>query len=395
MKVGIVGAGSMGAAHALGWRTTDADLVGVFSPRRTPTQAFASQFELTAYDSVDELVDAVDVIDICVPTHHHSAVAMQAAAAGKHILCEKPLARTMEEGRAMVKACADNSVRMMVAHVLRFFPEYQQAHRTIVSGDYGSPAILRLYRHCFTPQSTDNNWFIHTRHSGGVILDLMLHDIDFALWSAGSVNRVYGAYATSATMHATHNIVQDANRAPVEDYNTEHSAIQTANNTTHAAADAAQTSNNKPQTADFCAGEHAIALLEHTNGALSHIEGSWAFPPPTFRMGMEIALERGLLHYDSLESTPLRFYSREENPPTHASAHSSSLFKRHNRTKGHIPQPTNSKPYATEIAAFYDALKNDTAFPISTEEALRSLDTALAILHSAQNNAMCTVGRTP
>ena len=336
MNVGIVGAGSMGAAHAAGWSATNANVTGIYSQHSDRVRALAARFNAAAYDNLERLLADVDIVDICTPTDTHSRLAIRAAKAGVHILCEKPIARTLSEGQAMIEACRDNGVRIMPAHVLRFFPEYQQARQTVVDGRYGAPAVLRLYRHCFSPRVEGDNWFVDRRRSGGVILDLMLHDIDFALWTAGAARRVYAAYARREP-------------SPAED-------------------------------------EHAMVMIEHVGGAISHIEGSWAFPPPTFRMGFEIALESSLLCYDSPHANPLTVYRKRRVAATDAAAGTAAAA-----ADGGVPQPADDSPYAAEIAAFYDALTHNHPFPVDIRDALYAVRVALAAIAAADGGAVQTV----
>ena len=103
MRVGIVGAGSMGAAHARGWAATDAEIVGIAA--RTPASAapLAERYGARVFSDVGALIEAVDVVDVCIPTDLHRPLVERAAAAGKHVLCEKPLALNVADAEAMVE----------------------------------------------------------------------------------------------------------------------------------------------------------------------------------------------------------------------------------------------------------------------------------------------------
>jgi len=316
----------MATLHMQGWRGTEATVVGFYSKGDANATLLADRFKITRYASVDALLKDVDIIDICTPTDTHHELVLQSAAAGAAILCEKPLARTVAQAEAMLDICARNSVRIMVAHVLRFFPQYRHAASVIKGGEYGSPAVLRFYRHCFSPESAHENWFLRRERSGGVILDLMLHDIDIALWSAGPVRRASAAYSAR--------------------------------------------SGNSAQN------EHAVAILEHTNGALSHLEGSWAFPPPTFRMGFEIAFSNHLLTYDSLESEAATYHIYNQLSEG---------------SEGGVPQPSSSAPYIEEIATFYEAIRDNHPFPFDAREGLEALRVAHALTKAAERGTIETV----
>src|SRR5262249_16866508 len=124
MKVGIVGAGSMGTAHAAAWtalRSVGAELVGIIANRSDGSaDPLATQYGLHVYDRFEDLLAEVDVIDLCVPTDLHRTMAIQAAKAGKHIVCEKPIALELADGRAMIDTCRSAGVRLFIAMVLRF-----------------------------------------------------------------------------------------------------------------------------------------------------------------------------------------------------------------------------------------------------------------------------------
>jgi predicted dehydrogenase len=260
LKVGIVGSGSMGQVHAAAWAQTPAKLIGIHSRDAARVQQLTDRYQLAAYDSLDGLLADVDVIDICTPTHLHYDMVVQAAQAGKQIICEKPLARTYADAQAMVRICQQQGVQLLVAHVVRFFPEYARAKALIDQGVIGDVAVVRLTRAAYQPQVTGDNWFLDAAKSGGMILDLMIHDFDYARWVAGEVRSVY-----------TRSIRGRDPQAP-EDY--------------------------------------AIALLQHTSGAISNIEGGWAYPPPLFRTALEVAGSAGLIEHPAESSHPLTVHKK-------------------------------------------------------------------------------------
>src|SRR3970040_2479662 len=104
MKVGIVGVGFMGTTHAAAWAETDARLTGFAAETTDEAQRLAAQSGARVYPDLKALLDAVDVVDICAPTHLHYQMVLAAAAAGKHVVCEKPLARTLAPGQEMIAA---------------------------------------------------------------------------------------------------------------------------------------------------------------------------------------------------------------------------------------------------------------------------------------------------
>lgn len=324
MKIGIIGTGSMGKTHAAGWAETPATIGGFVGKTVAHVQSLAKQYRAQAYPTFEAMLADVDVVDICTPTHLHHPQVLQAAAAGKHIICEKPLARTVAQGKEMIAACRDAGVKLLVAHVVRFFPEYVRAKEIVAAGGIGQPAVLRLSRGTFRPQKIMDNWFANLKKSGGVMLDLMIHDFDYARWVAGDVVRVF------------------AKNAPVE---------------------------------------HGLVILTHKNGVLSHVDGSWAFPPPHFHTRFEIAGSDGWLAFDAEKNIPisLNVHQPQNNAPD-------------------VPAPgilLDENPYTTQIKAFYRALAEDAPVPVSAADGLAALQISLAAIESARSGMPITLPELP
>ena len=96
MRVGIVGTGFMGSTHAAAWSATEATLAGFVSEDIVTAQNLVQQHQAILYPDLGTMMADVDVVDICTPTHLHYGMVLAAAAAGKHVVCEKPLARTVD-----------------------------------------------------------------------------------------------------------------------------------------------------------------------------------------------------------------------------------------------------------------------------------------------------------
>ena len=126
LKLGIVGAGGMGRVHTTAWQTTPAQVVGYRDIRPERAENYAERYGGRAYGSLDALLADVDFVSCTTPTDVHYEVVMAAARAGKHVICEKPLARTLAQGREMVAACRAAGVKLLVGQVVRFFPEYDR-----------------------------------------------------------------------------------------------------------------------------------------------------------------------------------------------------------------------------------------------------------------------------
>ena len=147
----------------------------------------AKRYSVKVYPSLDAMLPDVDVVDICSPTHLHHEMALKATVASKHIVCEKPLAAYTEQAQEIVNACRKAGVQLLVAHVVRFFPEYALAHAAVRQGQIGKPGVIRLHRGSYRPKKPAGNWFLDEDKSGGILMDLMIHDYDYACWIAGEV----------------------------------------------------------------------------------------------------------------------------------------------------------------------------------------------------------------
>src|SRR5512143_2370929 len=114
MRVGIAGVGFMGTTHAAGWAATDAEIAGFCAEASQGAEKLAQSHPARVYSDYAALLNAADVIDICTPTYLHYEMVLQAAAAGKHVICEKPLARTATQAQEMIRACRAAGVKVFV-----------------------------------------------------------------------------------------------------------------------------------------------------------------------------------------------------------------------------------------------------------------------------------------
>jgi predicted dehydrogenase len=180
-RVGLVGAGTMALAHLRAWRAAGVEPVAVCASRPASAAAFAGQHGLPDL-GFDELLAACDALDLCVPTDQHPPLTLAAARAGRDVVCEKPLALDVEQGRAMIDACEAHGVLLLVAQVLRFFPAYRRARELVAAGELGSLTRLALQRASSVPIE---GWYRDPARSGGLALDLLVHDVDFVCWLLG------------------------------------------------------------------------------------------------------------------------------------------------------------------------------------------------------------------
>jgi predicted dehydrogenase len=188
-RVGILGAGAMGVKHLEAWHKLGVPIGGLYARNVDRGRAAAEPYGCAVYDSVDALVSEVEIADVCLPTLLHQGAVRQAAEAGCQIVCEKPLALDYEVGKAIFRDCDQAKVRIFIAMVVRFFPAYRAAWEAVCSGGLGQVEQIALKR-VVSPPPPNGSWFLDDRLSGGVLCDLLIHDIDYAMWLAGDVTKV-------------------------------------------------------------------------------------------------------------------------------------------------------------------------------------------------------------
>lgn len=182
MRTAVVGLGVMGRTHANAMKRIPgaelACIVDVDPEKRARAQ---EDFGVPTYDSLDAAVAAekLDMVNITLPTYLHSGAAVRAAEAGLHVLCEKPMALNPAECQAMIDASAKAGKELMIAQVLRFWPEYMKLKEIIDAGTYGKLQAIHCTRLGGPPLWSWDNWLMDSARSGGALLDLHVHDIDW------------------------------------------------------------------------------------------------------------------------------------------------------------------------------------------------------------------------
>lgn len=168
LKIGVLGLGHLGNIHLNCLQPiADFEVVGVYDPNPQAVQRAVERYGVRAFDSVEALLDAVEVVDIVTPTVTHFELAAQALRAGKHLFIEKPITHTLEEAQALQQLLADRPLKVQVGHVERFNPAL-----LALEGQQVKPLFIEAHRLAlFNPRGTDVS----------VVLDLMIHDLDIIL----------------------------------------------------------------------------------------------------------------------------------------------------------------------------------------------------------------------
>lgn len=164
MNIGLIGCGAMGSVYAdrLAWMN-GVRVTAVCHPERAKAARLAELLHAGVHESYGEMIARPDLDIVCVtlPTYLHKEYVLQALNAGKHVICEKPLALTEADCLELIEASRKNKVRLCVAHVVRFFPEYRDARTLMRAGKVGSVASVRAARASLMP--TENSWFLDKR----------------------------------------------------------------------------------------------------------------------------------------------------------------------------------------------------------------------------------------
>ncbi|WP_433160334.1 Gfo/Idh/MocA family protein [Kribbella sp. CA-247076] len=246
LTVGLIGAGNIAHLHVGAWKALGARVL-VHSVEGAGE--LADQYGLEVAASLDACLADAEFVDVVTPSVTHKEVTLAAIKAGRNVICEKPLTLTAADSHELIAAADAAGVRVYPAHVVRFFPAYVAAHQAIVDGRIGEVAVARFFRQASSPAG--GGWYRDVARSGGVIMDLMVHDLDQARWLCGDVRTVY--------------------------------AVQ------------------NPPTVDGQSPVNVAAhvTLTHESGAISHCRATWGAVGTKFQSGFEVAGSVGVLKYTS------------------------------------------------------------------------------------------------
>ena len=194
LKVGLIGCGFMGAMHANCYKNIEGVEVVAFADiRKEKAEELSSGTNATIYGDGKELIANanVDIIDICLPTFLHAEYAMLAMEKVKYVFVEKPVALTVEEGKAMLAKSKDTGAQVQVGQVIRFWDEYVELKKIVESGVYGKVINANFRRLSPRPDWGWNNWLLNYKLSGGAGQDLHIHDVDYVLSVFGQPKNFY------------------------------------------------------------------------------------------------------------------------------------------------------------------------------------------------------------
>ncbi len=205
--IGLIGSQFVTTIHAEALRSVaDAEVLAVLSPTGGHAKDFAERNAIPHYfNRLDEMLamDRIDMVVIGAPNHVHCEITEMAAAAGKHVVVEKPLCLNLAEADRMIEACRKAGVRLMYAEELCFTPKYVRLKELLDEGALGKPVLFKQSEKHDGPHS-DHFWDVE-RSGGGVTMDMGCHAFEFFRWLNGRkpVRSVYAHMTTSVHQSRT------------------------------------------------------------------------------------------------------------------------------------------------------------------------------------------------
>ena len=324
LRFGVLGVGRIGKIHAgnLAGRIPGTEVAALADVFPDELAAVAAKLNVGKtfpdYRQVLELPE-VDAVAICTPTNTHYQMILDAAAAGKHIFCEKPIDLAIEKIVKIIAEVEKRGVQMMVGFNRRYDPNFLKVHDTVKAGGIGEPQILRITsRDPAPPPET------YIRASGGIFLDMTIHDFDMARYLMGDVTEVY----------ARANVLVDPAIGKAGDWDTVMVTLTFANGALGAIDNSRKAVYGYDQRVEVFGSEGMIAVKNNTHD--NHVR-----------------LDREGTH----SALPLNFF---------------------------MDRYTES--YLKEMAAFVDAVRNQRPAPVNGNDGLMAVVIGLAAAKSAREN---------
>lgn len=207
IKAGVIGCGAIAQRRHLPeyQANPNVDIVAVCDIIAERAQEVADTYGAKAYTNYEDLLqnEDIDVISVCLPNYLHAQVSIDSLNAGKHVLCEKPMATSQEEADNMIKAAEDNGKMLMIGHNQRFVPSHQRAKALLESGELGKVYSFRTTFGHAGPESWSidgrDSWFFDTEKAFiGALGDLGVHKADLIRYLFGEVSDISALVESSA-----------------------------------------------------------------------------------------------------------------------------------------------------------------------------------------------------
>jgi len=338
LKVGVIGCGSIAKFRHLPEYAAnkDVEIVAVCDIVKERAEDAAETYDARAYTDYKELIadDAIDVISVCLPNNLHAPVSIDALNAGKHVLCEKPMATSREEAEQMIEAAEKNGKKLMIAHNQRFVSSHEKAKAMIESGEIGKIYSFRTAFGHGGPEgwSIDgrDSWFFNKEEAFiGAMGDLGVHKTDLIRYLLGEdVIEVGGFVETSAK-------------------------------------------------GDTDVDDNAVCILKMESGIIGTLAASWSYNTAQDNSTVIYAEKATLRLEDDPEHSLIVQYTNGEVVKYELDAIQTN--EEGGQTTTHV------------IDHFVDAIVNDTDVPVSGEEGMKSLQVVLAALESNENKTIVKI----
>ncbi len=332
LKVGIIGLGGIGKVHAVAYAACSWTELHSFATRNpVALQGAALFFGVTnIFENYIEALKDPDLqaVSICVPTFAHKKYIIAAAEAGKDILCEKPLLLHPEDYEEVEKVLLENNTKLMVAMICRFQPHYLAAKKVIDKGELGPIVSIHAHRRGRSPPAA--KWFWDIEKSGGIAIDLAIHDIDLVQWYLGPRDQIKSVYAIGS--------------------NKVYPEIQ--------------------------AWDTVMITLQSQLGVIINIEASWAEPNLTDQVGsntgMVIYGEEGKITINPSQQPAMKSTELDGSEPA-------------------FEELDQLPAFVDQVGSFAKAVINDAAVPVPAIDGFKSLRIARAAFESLQSGKIVHV----
>lgn len=336
VKWGVIGAGGIASRRTIPEGITKADnskLIAVMDTVEDRAKAEAEKWGIPYFtDSASLLAQDIDTVYIATPTFLHHALVMEAIKAGKHVLCEKPMALTVAEATEMIDAAKKANLKLGFGYMMRFFAQHQEAKKMIADGRLGTPVMARAELSCWYPPIPGAFRQNPAKGGGGSLVDMGSHCIDLL------------------------ETILDSKVAEVSCF---------IGNLVH----------------DYASEDTAIMTVKFQNGTLGMVDASFAVPDASSKNRLEIYGSKGSILAEGTigqsELGDMKAYLEEGDKGYEAQ-------QKRDASGGIEIKPTAINGYKAEIEGFCKAIETGCKEPVSGEDALWNLKLMQAAYESAK-----------
>ena len=321
INIGVVGLGFIGQKHIECYEKMNNVKLTAVTSKKKQSLSKECDYKFNVYADLDEMLscEALDAVDICLPTIFHKEAVNKALNHGCHVIVEKPFALQSSDIDEMLECSVKNGKRLMVAHVCRFMHEYRFAKEIIIGRSLGEPLYYYACRNSATPKWSSNNWLADKKSSGGTVMDLQIHDIDIANWLLGE--------PTGYKMVEVNN--------------------------PHLGA---------------CDFGHVISTIKYANKGVAVLEAGHLMPDAyPFYTSYRLICEKGVVEFCSGKNLSFTLYRENEVIDLTGEYHS---------------RYSDVNPYFEELSHFVNCITEDKEFDISTKEAKKAVITVNKLLEN-------------